>query len=154
MNKIDNIVDAMLKQHKGGEIFFDNLDESFRNKDIIQLTREYINYIIKENQIDYVVVSGGFGSVFSYFNPDMKNLICVEGGLRDDGEISEHNFVDKNMINAKCLFLDDSYYLGRTRSKIDKAIETKGGQLIKVFVLYDGSETKDDMVESFYRYYK
>lgn len=154
MNKINQIVDSMLKQHTGGEIFFDNLDESFKDKDIIKITRCKVNEILIQSNIDYVIVSGGFGSVFSYFNPDMTNLICVEGGLRGDSEVSESHFKDRNMTNARCLFLDDSYYLGRTKRKIESVVNKLGGEIVKTFVLYDGSKEKDDIVESFYRYYK
>ena len=81
-----------------------------------------------------------------------ESIIVVNGSLRKEGIFvefeKEYNFIDKRLI-----FIDDSYYLGRTRNKIKTAIEMQNGQLISTYVFYDGSKIKDDHVHSFYRYY-
>ena len=81
-----------------------------------------------------------------------KKIIVINGGLRKDNVIIPfwENF---NIEEKKIVFIDDSYYLGRTRDKIKMAIEEKNGTLINTYVFYDGSKTKDDSVKSFYRYY-
>lgn len=79
-------------------------------------------------------------------------VIVVNGGLRGNNEII--NFYDYYDIKEKdIVFIDDSYYLGRTRDKIKYMIQKHGGNLLCTYVFYDGSRVKDDLVHSFYRYY-
>ena len=113
---------------------------------------------VKDNEnFDYIIVSGKFGSVFyeyaSNYQDDLKEkIIVVNGGLRKDNVITSfwENF---NIQNKRIVFIDDSYYLGRTRNKIKEAIEENHGSLICTYVFYDGSKEKDNTVHSFYRYY-
>lgn len=156
IKEMESIVSECLKQHEGGEKFFDAIDENLRNDNL--LITMMIGKVIENEKFDYIIVSGKFGKVFKNFalnhiGEDFYNkIIVVNGGLRENNEIN--NFYDYYDIKDKNLiFIDDSYYLGRTRDKIKSTIETNGGKLLCTYVFYDGSKIKDNLVHSFYRYY-
>lgn len=150
---IESIVHDCLKEHEGGEKFFDAIDEKLRNDNILMTMM--IGKILENESFDYLVVSGRFGYAFKDFcskniNELTNNIICINGGLRQ-GNIIDNLNIDIN--NKSLVFIDDSYYLGRTRDKIKDFIEEKGGNLNCSYVFYDGSKDKDNTVHSFYRYY-
>lgn len=150
------LVNECLIQHEGGEKFFDAIDEKLR--DDKALINMMINKVKENEHFDYIVVSGNFGKVFkehcnNYQNDEFnEKIIVVNGGLRKDNDIIPfwENF---NIENKTLIFIDDSYYLGRTRDKIELAIKENHGKLINTYVFYDGSKIKEDNVHSFYRYY-
>ena len=156
VSKITEIVNECLEKYVGGTPFFNAIDEKLRfDKSMIDLM---ISEVIENEEFDYIIVSGKFGLSFeehchNYYNKEFnKKIIVINGGLRKDNVIIPfwENF---NIEEKKIVFIDDSYYLGRTRDKIKMAIEEKNGTLINTYVFYDGSKTKDDSVKSFYRYY-
>lgn len=153
--KIDNLVELCLKEHTGGEIFFDAIDEKLRNDDI--LLKMITDKVLNNEIFDYIIVSGNFGNVYKKFiDTNLKELskkiIVVNGGLRNEENIV--NFWKKYNISMKrIVFIDDSFYLGRTRDKIEEAIKKHQGTLINTYVFYDGSKEKEENVHSFYRYY-
>ena len=152
---INDIVKECLKQHKGGENFFTLLDYNIQNnKDLILQMIDFItiNY-------DYIIVSGNFGRAFYsysnnyYTNIDVNKIIIVNGNLRKGVCVDKFwNFY--NIQNKKTIFIDDSFYSGKTRNVIQKAVEEQGGKLIHTFCYYDGSKVKENNVSSFYRWYK
>lgn len=156
MNKIHSIVDECLRQHKGGEKFFDELDDILRNDTLLitMLIGKVLNY-----HFDYIIVSGNFGRLFKEYciknMPESlySKIIVVNGGLRKGEKILEF-WNEFNVENKDLVFLDDSFYLGRTRDSIKNAIEKHNGRLIKTFVFYDGSKFEDSSVDSFYNYFK
>lgn len=155
-DNINYLVEECLIQHEGGEKFFDAIDEKLRN-DKLLLTM-MIGKVLESENFDYIIVSGHFGDVFKTFcqkNFDSEfsaNIIVTNGGLRNNNEVipfwQNYDIKDKNII-----FIDDSFYLGRTRDKIKTAIEKYKGKLLCTYVFYDGSKIKDESVHSFYRYY-
>ena len=156
IKEMESIVNECLKQHEGGEKFFDAIDENLRNDNL--LITVMIGKVVENEKFDYIIVSGKFGKVFKDFS--LKHIgkkfsdkvIVVNGGLRGNNEII--NFYDYYDIKEKdIVFIDDSYYLGRTRDKIKYMIQKHGGNLLCTYVFYDGSRVKDDLVHSFYRYY-
>lgn len=156
IKEMESIVNECLKQHEGGEKFFDAIDENLRNDNL--LITMMIGKVIENEKFDYIIVSGKFGKVFKDFTLNhigkdfCDKVIVVNGGLRGNNEID--NFYDYYDIKEKnFIFIDDSYYLGRTRNKIKSTIEKYGGNLLCSYVFYDGSKVKDDLVHSFYRYY-
>lgn len=157
MNKhMESLVNECLLQHIGGEKFFDELDYKLRNDN--SLITMMIGKILENETFDYIIVSGKFGKVFKsyckkHMNKDFyNNIINVKGGLRKGYEIDE--FWNKYDIkNKRIIFIDDSYYLGRTKDKIKDTINSHGGIFINTYVFYDGSKVKDNNVNSFYRYY-
>lgn len=154
--EMESLVNDCLTQHEGGERFFDAIDEKLRNDNL--LITMMIGKVLENETFDYIIVSGNFGKVFKNFCSNhigkdfSDNVIVVNGGLRNGKEIDE--FYNQYDINKKNLiFIDDSYYLGRTRDKIKDSIINNGGNLICSYVFYDGSKIKDSSVHSFYRYY-
>ena len=83
-----------------------------------------------------------------------KNFYLIQGGLRgnDEGEFLK----DYKTDSSENIFVDDSFYSGTTRNKIDSLIRGKG--LIKginsTFVIYDGSPLIQKDVHSLFKYYK
>lgn len=154
MKLLNRIILDCIKEHEGGEKFFDRLDEIIRNeKLIVSRLMSLVNDDLLYN--DGIVVSGKFGVAFSnYYNNCFcvtKELIIVEGGLRKGNKINDLSYLD--MVCKNYIFIDDSFYSGRTRNVIKDEIERNGGSLIKTYVVYDGSKTKDSDVKSLYRYY-
>lgn len=154
--EMESLVNDCLIQHEGGEKFFDAIDEKLRNDNL--LITMMIGKVIEHESFDYIIVSGNFGKVFKDFcikhigKKFSNSIIVVNGGLRNNNEI-EPFYNNYEINNKNIVFIDDSYYLGRTRDKIKEAIENNGGNLICSYVFYDGSKIKDDSVHSFYRYY-
>ena len=153
---IESLVNDCLIQHEGGEKFFDAIDEKLRNDNL--LITMMLGKVLESETFDYIFVSGSFGKVFKDFCSNhigsdfSDNIIVVNGGLRRGYEIEP--FHENYDVNGKNLvFIDDSYYLGRTRDKIKDYITKNGGNLVSSYVFYDGSKEKDDNVYSFYRYY-
>lgn len=154
--RIESLVNECLIKHEGGENFFDAIDEKLRNDN--SLINMMLEKIMINEEFDYIIVSGQFGEVFKSFcekNLDLSftnKIIVINGGLRHGNNIiSFWNNYDIN--NKKLIFIDDSFYLGRTRNVIKNSIEEHNGNLKRTYVFYDGSKTKDDNVISFYRYY-
>lgn len=152
--KIESLVNECLIQHEGGEKFFDAIDERLRNDNL--LMSMMITKIIERESFDYLIVSGRFGHALKEFckkninETFSNNIIAVNGNLRNDN-ISYN--LDFNIKDKSFIFIDDSFYLGRTRDKIKDFIELYDGNLICTYVFYDGSKEKDSSVHSFYRYY-
>lgn len=155
-DNINYLVEECLIQHEGGEKFFDAIDEKLRN-DKLLLTM-MIGKVLEQKSFDYIIVSGHFGNVFKSFcqkNFDQelgKNIIVTNGGLRKNNSITTF-WKDYDIENKNIIFIDDSFYLGRTRDKIKSAIEEHHGKFVCTYVFYDGSKIKDPLVHSFYRYY-
>lgn len=155
-DNINYLVEECLKQHEGGEKFFDAIDEKLRNDNL--LLTMILGRVLEKEKFDYIIVSGKFGIVFKKFCTQhldkelAKNIIVINGSLRNENV--EINFPEEYDINNKSLvFIDDSFFLGRTRDKIKNTIDDKGGKLLYTYVFYDGSKIKDSSVYSFYRYY-
>ncbi len=136
--------------------FFDAIDERLRNDNL--LITMMLGKVLENEAFDYIIVSGNLGRVFKDFCLKhigynfSNNIIVVSGDLRKDQEIEPFNEL-YDINNKNLIFIDDSYYLGRTRNKIKDYITNNGGNLISSYVFYDGSKEKNDSVHSFYRYY-
>lgn len=155
-NNINYLVEECLKQHEGGEKFFDAIDEKLRNDNL--LLTMMLGKVLEKEKFDYIIVSGKFGIVFKnfctkHFDKELaKNIIVINGSLRQE-DVTVEFPEDYNINNKSLVFIDDSFFLGRTRDKIKNSIENKGGKLLYTYVFYDGSKIKDPNVYSFYRYY-
>ena len=154
--KIKSIVNDCLLQHKGGENFFDAIDELMRN-DTLLITM-LIGKVLEKEKFDYLIVSGNFGKLFKthceYNMPKTLSdkIIVVPGGLRNGTKVTPF-WNDYVVENKNFVFLDDSFYKGRTRDAIKTSIIEHGGQLTSTYVFYDGSKKKEENVHSFYRYF-
>lgn len=151
MNKFYEKVNKLLEEYIGGQIFFTELDKAVKfDKDVLN---HLITYARQEtfhcNAV--VIASGEIGLAMHNFGIDVD--ILVPGGLRHDpSKINLQPFT--SMIRGRnIIFIDDSYFSGRTMTVIKEEVERYGGNFLCTFVAYDGSKYKDDKVQSLYRYY-
>lgn len=155
MYELDKIVKEMLEQHIGGEIFFDHLDQAIQTEPII---KQLYDMVIKDHNDIKIIVSGKFGNFFSnWYATNYKTqemIIVVNGGLRKKVPIDNLNYLKQYISNQDYIFLDDSYYSGKTQRAVKDEIERLGGRLVNTFVIYDGSKIQDENVKSLYRYHQ
>ena len=147
MERIFNKVNNCLERYISGEIFFDELDKAMKfDKEIL----EYFIQKVKEEYEDIcTIASGEFG--LCLYNYNFPVDILVQGGLRKDNKICDlSNFIERG---KKYLFLDDSYFSGRTAQIIKGEIERNEGIFLGCYVIYDGSYLAMHPIKSLYRYY-
>lgn len=153
MNKLDEIVKTMLETHEGGEVFFDNLDHAIRIN--LPIVDELLNKI-PDFKNKHIIVSGKFGIFFKKYLDLLdiapKSLTVVRGGLRKGKKIIELN--ENTPSNSELIFIDDSFYSGTTRKRIEEKLNTINSTIKLTYVVYDGSIVKSNNVKSLYRYYK
>ena len=143
-------VNELLEQYIGGQIFFTELDKAVKfDKEVLE------SLILKVEEIadprTYTIASGEIGLAMHNLQVDIDFL--VPGGLRHDpSKINLEPF--KETIKGKhFIFIDDSYFSGKTAAVIREEIEKYGGKFDGTLVAYDGSKVKEDNVWSLYRYY-
>jgi len=150
---IANIVETCVRKHTGGEEFFTALDLRLKDRTILcSLLDEVLKFQYPEVESMGLVVSGKFGQFVSDNSPT-GNILHVSGGLREDKPLE----IIRHLEDTECkhfIFLDDSFYSGKTRDTIKEYLESNGNTLLETFVVYDGSKEKDENVHSLYRYYK
>jgi hypothetical protein len=168
---IDDIVYKCIKDHKGGEKFFDALDDMVRNNEtLFNFLMDLIPEEIQYNSFN-IVVSGNFGIKFkNWFNKsnhsNINNCICLNGSLRTDnidkkyyGGYYKNQFCYQESFGGECIaiptvFIDDSFFMGRTSDKVEKYVYDVGGEWCGIIVAYDGSKTpKRKDLKCLYRYY-
>lgn len=155
-------IGVILKQHKEGEEFFNALD--FIIKGDISILGDFLSFFMNDAgkrlnlEETGLIVSGEFGNAIMTMYGDRltKNfgeVIVTNGGIRLDNEaaIFKDRLLCKNWI-----FIDDSYYLGRTKAGISVALRKirPDASLYETYVIYDGSMGRADKVKSMYRYGK
>jgi len=148
LNLLDEIVRQCLEQHKGGEKFFDHLDKTIQEIPVVYDLFDSIKHDRKN-----IIVSGKFGVFFKNLFSSHPNIIVVSGGLRKNIKIKDLTYLEYKIKTEDYIFIDDSFYSGKTRNAIKNEIERLGGKLINTYVIYDGSIERDISVSSLYRYY-
>lgn len=147
-NQMFEKVNVLLEQYVGGQIFFTELDKAVKfNQEILE---ELINQTEKfENCL--TIASGEIG--LSMHNLGVKVDFLVPGGLRHDpSKINLAPFENK-IKGQRFVFVDDSYFSGKTAMVVKEEIEKFGGYFVGSLVAYDGSKYKEENVWSLYRYY-
>ena len=151
---LNKIINECLEKYEGGERFFEAIDYEIRNN--TKLFDSLINLVDKVDY-DYVIVSGHFGSVFKTYcknteKLDYNKIIKVRGSLRYVNDVENyHEYYD--IKDKKMVFLDDTYYSGKTKRKIVNSIIDNDGDYKGTYVIYDGSKVKQNDVSGLYRYY-
>lgn len=145
--KIFDKVNKCLEKYIGGEKFFDELDKMVKFD--VDVLGKFIKDI-KENCGTYkTIASGEFGMCLHNYKLSVD--IIVQGGLRNGDKILDlSKFVSPG---EEYIFLDDSYFSGKTATVVKKEVERCGGKFVKCCVVYDGSQMPIHKVESQYRYY-
>ena len=144
-------IGVILKQHKEGEEFFNALD--FIIKGDISILGDFLSFFMNDAgkrlnlEETGLIVSGGFGNAIMTMYGDrltenFGEVIVTNGGIR--------------LGNEAAIFIDDSYYLGRTKAGISVALRKirPDASLYETYVIYDGSMGRADKIKSMYRYGK
>lgn len=142
-------VNKLLEQYTSGQIFFTELDKAvkFDAKILSDLT----NKVMELYPYSRTIASGEIG--LAMHNLGVYIDFLVPGGLRHDpSKINLAPFVGQ-IKGQKFVFIDDSYFSGRTALVVKEEIERLGGIFIGSMVAYDGAKEKDPTVNSLYRYY-
>ena len=166
---INKIVIDCLRQHTGGPQFFTEIDKRFQDKNIVNelLTKASLRadrmneYASNRPQI---IMSGRFGIfVNNLIGMDEAgidfpfNHFVVNGSLRGENPVVKvleyAQTVKHDYFNNKFVFIDDSFYSGKTRNAIKAFLALSGLELAHTYVVYDGSKIQDPGVSSLYRYY-
>ena len=161
MEKLNNQIIKLLKEHKeGGEKFFNALDLMIRSDYSIfnMLTNKIKNYFHSDTMNKTgVILSGKFGYIFynnfsHFLNNSFKEVIITNGGIREGREA--YLGIDSLKCN-EFIFIDDSYYSGKTKKGIEEALQNinPNAKITETFVVYDGSKSKSNNVISLFRYY-
>ena len=161
MDLLNKIVSDIIRQHEGGEGFFEAIDKAAQN---ISILRELIKLSIHPQLPElwyYTIVSGNFGKFFiNWWSTHPLSVlwprpILVSGNLRNCPENMESlEYLGDRIKDNKYVFIDDSFYLGRTRDAINAELNKYGSKIIKTLVVYDGSHKNDPNVVSLYRYHE
>lgn len=143
-------VNKLLEQYIGGQIFFTELDKAVKF-DVNILTELVIKVQAEYAPSVKTIASGEIG--LAMHNLGVQVDFLVPGGLRHDpSKINLAPF--KSAIEGQTfIFIDDSYFSGRTALVVKEEIERLGGTFIGSMVAYDGAKEKDPTVDSLYRYY-
>lgn len=155
-------IGVILKQHKEGEEFFNALD--FMIKGDRSILGDFLSFFMNDAgkrlnlEETGLIVSGGFGNAIMTMYGDrltenFGEVIVTNGGIRLGNEAAI--FKDK-LFCKNWIFIDDSYYLGRTKAGISVALRKirPDASLYETYVIYDGSMGRADKVKSMYRYGK
>ena len=151
--KISILVNRLLKKHTGGEAYFDELDEEIRKPGNIRLIKTLMAGI----DHDTTIVSTGKFGLWLYRQFPKHNIYAFDGGHRTGTKpFAMLNYSGEGRCrNRSCIFVDDSFYSGTTRNKIDDYIMGNWkSKIVKSLVVYDGSKDRDLSVFSLYRYHK
>ena len=143
-------VEKCLKTHVGGESYFTELDAAIKaDEDLMKI---YLHHIVIETKTTNFVMSGEIGKCYAdLFSTGDINLFLLPGGLRHDKEVPYD--IGRIFEGMDFVFLDDSYYSGKTLRAVKDYMATTGANILASYVFYDGSKHNTDGVRSIYRYY-
>lgn len=143
-------VNKLLEQYIGGQIFFTELDKAVKFD--YYILGQLVSAVRAEFGEDIcTVASGEIG--LAMHNLGVHIDFLVPGGLRHDpSKINLAPF--KSAIEGQhFVFIDDSYFSGKTAMVVKEEVERLGGIFVGSMVAYDGAKEKDPTVDSLYRYY-
>lgn len=155
------IVNECLEKYKGGEGYFNELDGMIKNNETLMVL--FLMYAVQVSCVTNVILSGEIGLKYLKLHlenkiPDYINLMIVNGGLRKGNKItggimSNCEIIPESLYNKQIIFIDDSFYSGKTANKIEDFLRSRGSSIFTTYVFYDGSKEKYGSVKSLYRYY-
>lgn len=145
-------VNTLLEQYVGGQIFFTELNKAVKfDVDVLWALHEKMKEVFGKDHGLFTIASGEIG--LAMHNLGVSVDFLVPGGLRHDpSKINLAPF--KHQIEGNYfVFLDDSYFSGKTAMVVKEEIERLGGIFVGTLVAYDGAKVRDENVWSLYRYY-
>ena len=142
---LEEVVEEALHRHGGGTSYFDYLDEQLRRPEFFEALTDKV---VKDfGHLPSIVVTGKFGEAYrvwhregwlKYFSRRGAALLLFDGGLRHDPNIEMQPWA---LVGRRYVLLDDSFWMGRTRSAVATSLHMGGAHLLGTYVLYDGSTT-------------
>ena len=158
MNRLNEKIAEILRQHPEGEPFFDALDAIVRgDMDILHTFLDFVYSELGDTKEYSLILSGQFGNAIMgicgvKLFEDFSSVILVEGGLRSG---KTPTIFRQTFVNTKFVLFDDSFYSGTTKDAIEHALKMIDSQarIVKTFVIYDGSKIKKNNLYSMFRYY-
>ena len=155
------IVIECLTKHIGGENYFNELDGMIKNNEILLVL--FLMYAVQDSGVYNVILSGEIGIKYIQLQlknkiPDYINLMAVNGGLRRGNDVvggiaSKCSLIPDDFDDDIVIFIDDSFYSGKTANKVKEFINSRAGEVVRTYVFYDGCKVKHEDVMSLYRYY-
>ena len=156
-----SIVNECLDKYKGGEGYFNELDGMIKNNETLMIL--FLLYAVQDSNCYDVILSGGIGIKYLKLQlenkiPSYINLMIVNGSLRNGEEItggimSNLEIIPEDLYDQQIIFIDDSFYSGKTHNKIETFLRSRGTKIYKTYVFYDGCKSEYNDVVSLYRYY-
>ena len=145
-----DIVNRLLEQYVGGQIFFTELDNAVKfNEKLIRELHTLLRHSTT-HPLPLTIASGEFG--LSLHNLSIPVDFLVPGGLRHDPSKINLKPFEWKIKNQTICFLDDSFFSGRTALVVKEEVERLGGIWGGIYVIYDGSKEKG-ADGALYRYY-
>ena len=165
MSNINEIVEKILKKHKGGKPFFDALDFSIKGDlDILDVfVKNTINYINPKCTAG-LLLTGEFGQILfdeyknTLFNTFNMIVLCSSELIDDIPKYIQTYSTNIKVLNS-CGYIhcmDDSYYSGKTIKYLTRFFNLKDSDM-SIHVIYDGSPILPTSYKKFtamYRYHK
>ena len=157
MNRLNEKIVEILKQHPEGEDFFDALDAMVRGD--MSILNTFLMFVESnvEPKTRTLVLTGQFGVALmnlyvERLQKTFSDIILVNGGIRTG---AEPIIFREKITNPHCVMLDDSFYSGTTRDKIEQALKAihSGASIDTTYVVYDGSKKVRHNVKSMFRYH-
>ncbi len=153
--KLENLIKSLLAEYNGGRAFFDALDEQIKNV----TNKEMILELLSGFEKDYIASSGGFGDTVLHLYEKgafkCKGLVTFNGKILTQGRgVESYKPGDFDVKDKDFVFVDDSYFSGKTAETINRYLISNNSKIKQVAVIYDGSKDRSGYVKSFYRYYK
>ena len=157
MNRLNEKIVEILKQHPEGEDFFDALDAMVRGD--MSILNTFLMFVESnvEPKTRTLVLTGQFGVALMNLYMErlqkmFSDIILVNGGIRTG---AEPIIFREKIANPHCVMLDDSFYSGTTRDKIEQALKVihSGASIDTTYVVYDGSKKICHNVKSMFRYH-
>ena len=158
MNRLNQKIAEILKQHPEGEDFFDALDAMLRgDMDILTQFLSFAEDKVLSPETKTLVLTGQFGIALMNICGEklrkmFKDVILINGGIRTGSEPIIYCDVLKS---PNCVMFDDSFYSGTTRDKIESKLKMihSGASIGTTVVIYDGSINIQQNVYSMFRYH-
>lgn len=151
-DRVKSMVVDLLDKFEGGPLFFLNLDKQIKdpkNEDIII-------ELLSGCKNEWVCSSGEFGEIV--FDLWMEGKIKCKGVVYFNGKIVEkrsgiHTWTPKEFIfkGKEFIYVDDSYFSGRTSDMVDNFLKDNGAKLKDIYVIYNGS-SRNKNIKSFFSY--
>ena len=158
MNRLNQKIAEILKQHPEGEEFFNALDAMLRgDMDILTQFLTFAENKIFDPSMKTLILTGQFGLALMNICGDklremFKDVVLINGGIRTGAEPIIYR---ESLKSPNCVMFDDSFYSGTTRNKIEAKLKTihSDARIIMTIVIYDGSVNIQDNVFSMFRYH-